>query len=80
MIGSIRRFEREMEHEDQQRCQEINKRMGFDGSGICVVYGEGQVYFPLSLTHSLVTDSFLVVCTEVALNSLSIFFATVNLE
>jgi len=30
-LGSIRRFEREMEHEDQQRCQEINKRMGFEG-------------------------------------------------
>ena len=40
-IGSLRRFEREMEHEDQQRCQEINKRMGFEGSGVCVVYGEG---------------------------------------
>jgi len=79
-IGSIRRFEREMEHEDQQRCQEINKRMGFEGSGICVVYGEGQVSFPLYLIHPLVTDSLLVVCTEVALNSLSIFFATVKLE
>ena len=51
-LGSIRRFEREMEHEDQQRCQEINKRMGFEGSGICVVYGEGQVYYS-SLSDTL---------------------------
>lgn len=51
-LGSIRRFEREMEHEDQQRCQEINKRMGFEGFGICVVYGEGQVYYS-SLSDTL---------------------------
>ena len=38
-----------MEHEDQQRCQEINKRMGFEGSGVCVVYGEGSVRLSLSL-------------------------------
>ena len=41
---------------------------------------KGKSTTPLSLIHSLVTDSLLVVCTEVALNSLSIFFATVNLE
>ncbi|GAA5852373.1 hypothetical protein JCM5353_006397 [Sporobolomyces roseus] len=41
--GSLRRFERGMGHEDQQHAQEINKRMGFDGSGVCVVYGEGYV-------------------------------------
>ncbi|GAA5932229.1 uncharacterized protein JCM15063_001162 [Sporobolomyces koalae] len=39
--GSLSRFEREMEHEDQQRYQEINRRMGFDGAGVCVVYGQG---------------------------------------
>ena len=38
-----------MEYEDQQRCQEINKRMGFEGSGVCVVYGEGSVRLSLSL-------------------------------
>ncbi|GAA6000887.1 hypothetical protein JCM5350_002511 [Sporobolomyces pararoseus] len=39
--GSIRRFCREMDQEDHHRYEEINKRMGFEGSGVCVVYGEG---------------------------------------
>jgi hypothetical protein len=30
-----------MEQEDPHRCNEINRRIGFEGSGVCVVYGEG---------------------------------------
>ncbi|GAA5881490.1 hypothetical protein JCM16303_005676 [Sporobolomyces ruberrimus] len=41
IASSIKRFEREMEQEDPHRCNEINRRIGFEGSGVCVVYGEG---------------------------------------
>ena len=55
-IGSIRRFCREMDQEDHHRYEEINKRMGFEGSGVCVVYGEGLVFFsPSSLLYSTLT-------------------------
>ncbi|GAA6061811.1 hypothetical protein JCM10212_004867, partial [Sporobolomyces blumeae] len=38
---SVRRYERELQHEDEQRYREINRRLGFEGEGCCVVYGEG---------------------------------------